>query len=39
MSYEIIKLNYEKGLWSIQMLEIALKKGVITQEEFNEIVK
>lgn len=27
MNFEIIKRNYEKGLWSAEMVKIAVKKG------------
>jgi hypothetical protein len=37
MSYEIVKRNYELGLWSIQMVRIACEKGVITGEQFKDI--
>jgi hypothetical protein len=37
MSYELIKRNYELGLWSIQMVRLALEKGIITHEQFKEI--
>ena len=37
MNYKMIKKNYEKGLWSIQMVKVAVKKGVITKEEYKEI--
>ena len=37
MNYKMIKRNFEKGLWSIQMVKTAVKKGVITKEEFKEI--
>lgn len=33
MNFEIIKRNYEKGLWSAEMVKIAVKKGIITDEE------
>jgi hypothetical protein len=33
----MIKKNYEKGLWSKQMVKMAVKKGVITKEEYKEI--
>ena len=39
MNYEMIKRNFEKGLWNIQMLKIAVKKGIITREQFKEITK
>ena len=34
MSYETIKKNYDRGLWSKAMVKTAVKKGVITQEEY-----
>ena len=38
MSYEIIKKNYEKHLWNNAMVRLAVKKGVITAEQYEEIV-
>ena len=35
--FEIIKKNYEKGLWSKQMVAVAVKKGVITPDQYKEI--
>lgn len=37
MTYEMIKKNYDRGLWNIQMVKIAVEKGVITEEQFKEI--
>lgn len=37
MSYEKIKLNYEMGLWSAPMVKMAVRKGVITKEQYTEI--
>jgi uncharacterized XkdX family phage protein len=37
MTYEIIKLNYDRGLWNKQMVAVAVKKGVITKEQYKEI--
>lgn len=37
MSYELIKKNYDRGLWTIQMVKIAVVKNVITAEQFKEI--
>ena len=37
MNYEIIRKNYEKGLWTILMVKMAVKKGVITRAQFQEI--
>ena len=35
--FEIIKKNYERGLWTKQMVAVAVKKGVITTEQYEEI--
>lgn len=37
MSYEKVKYNYEAGLWSKQMVRMAVKKGVITKEQYKTI--
>ena len=37
MNYKMIKRNYEKGLWTKTMVKMAVKKGVITKEEYKEI--
>lgn len=37
MNFEIIKRNYERGLWNILMVKMAVRKGVITKEQFKEI--
>lgn len=37
MNYKMIKRNFEKGLWSKAMVKVAVKKGVITKEEYKEI--
>ena len=37
MNYTTIKLNYEKGLWTKAMVKIAVKKGIITKEQYKEI--
>lgn len=39
MNYQLIKKNYDKGLWSKVMVKMAVKKGVITKEQFEEITK
>ena len=36
MNFKMIKKNYDKGLWSAQMVKMAVKKGVITKEEYKE---
>ena len=37
MSYERIKYYYDAGLWSLPMVKMAVKKGIITKEQFKEI--
>lgn len=37
MSYEKVKFNFEAGLWSKAMVKIAVRKGVITKEQYIEI--
>ena len=37
MSFEMIKRNYDKKLWNIAMVKMAVKKGIITKEQFKEI--
>ena len=37
MSYERIKYYYEAGLWNKTMVKMAVKKGVITKEQYQEI--
>ena len=38
MNFEILKERYEQGRITKSMLKIYVKKGVITQEEYDEIV-
>ena len=37
MDYATIKNNYDRGLWNITLVKIAVQKGLITKEEYNEI--
>ena len=37
MNFETIKKNFDKGLWNKQMVKMAVKKGVITREQYIEI--
>ncbi len=37
MNYDTIKRNYDRKLWTKRMVRIAVKKGVITPEEYREI--
>ena len=36
--FKMIRIWYKKGFWTESMVQDAVNKGVITQEEFNEIV-
>lgn len=38
MNYAMIKRNFDKGLWTEAMVRLAVRKGVISKEEFKEIV-
>lgn len=38
MTFEIIKKNYDRGLWNKKQVEIAKNKGLITEEEYKKIV-
>ena len=37
MNYETVKKNVERGLWNVAMVRMAVRKGVITKEQFKEI--
>jgi hypothetical protein len=37
MNYETIKKSYDRKLWSAAMVRTAVKKGVITPEQFQQI--
>ncbi len=37
MNYGLIKRNFERGLWSAAMVKVAVRKGVITPEQYREI--
>ena len=37
MNYQTIKKNFDRGLWSVAMVKMAVKKGIITKEEYTEI--
>lgn len=37
MTFEMIKMNYDRGLWVLPMVKMAVKKGAITKEEYQEI--
>lgn len=37
MNFETIKRNYERKLWTKQMVKMAVRKGIITKEQYTEI--
>lgn len=37
MNFETVKRNYDRGLWNIALVRVAVKKGIITAEQFEEI--
>lgn len=37
MTYEQIKKNFDKKLWNAKMVAVAVKKGVITTEQYKQI--
>ena len=37
MKFETIKRNYDQGLWNASMVKMAVRKGVITREQYWEI--
>ena len=38
MNYETIKNNYLRGLWTAALVRMAVKKGVITKDQCEEIL-
>lgn len=37
MTFEMIKKNFDRGLWNESMVRVAVVKGVITEVQFTEI--
>ena len=37
MTFDLVTRNFDQGLWTAQMVRLAVKKGVITKEQFKEI--
>ena len=37
MNFETIRKNYERGLWNAAMVKTAVRKGLITKEQYKEI--
>ena len=34
MNYEIIQKNYDRGIWSKAMVKTAVRKGIITKQQY-----
>lgn len=37
MDFETIKKNYDQKLWNIQLVKMAVRKGIITKDQYKEI--
>ena len=37
MNFETVKRNFDRGLWNAAMVKMAVRKGVITWEQFKKI--
>ena len=37
MSFERVKYYFDAGFWSVPMVKMAVRKGVITKAQFQEI--
>lgn len=37
MNFDTIKRNFERGLWSRAQVRVAVRKGVITADQYKEI--
>lgn len=39
MNFDLILQNFQRGLWTEQMVRVAVNKGIITEEQYNIIVE
>lgn len=37
MNFKNVKKNFERGLWNAAMVKMAVRKGIITKEQYEEI--
>ena len=37
MTFEIIKKNFDRGLWNEAQVKVAVQKGIITVEQYKKI--
>lgn len=38
MNYETLLRNYQRGLWTKEMVHLAVTKGIITEEQYQDIL-
>lgn len=38
MTFDVIKRNFDRGLWCAKQVAVAVKAGIITPEQYQEIV-
>ena len=39
MNFDLILQNFQRGLWTEQMVRVAVNKGIITEEQYNIIIE
>ena len=37
MNFGLIKRSFDRGLWTAAMVKVAVRKGVVTPEQYREI--
>lgn len=37
MNFEAVKRNYDRNLWNKAMVKMAVRKGIITKEQYQQI--
>lgn len=37
MNYKYIKYYFQNNLWTVEMVKMAVRKGIITKKQFEEI--
>jgi uncharacterized XkdX family phage protein len=37
MNFEMVKRNYDRGLWGKAQVKVAVRKGIVTHEQYKEI--
>ena len=39
MNFDLILQNFQRGLWTEQMVQVAVNKGIITEEQYKMIIE